>query len=339
MYYFKKENTFLEEFNKSSKLKYNKIGNIKPIFWIINFLICFTLQVVPELIILIILITIEKITGNKNLIHDINTKILNNLWITWSFLISKTSLVILSFFMYIKLIERRPFSSIGFKVNNKLKKYFKGAIIAILMQLTYWITILFFGWGEISSQPINSTIAIGSSAIKFVLLFLIFFVVQGASEEIAVRGWILPVLSKHYKVYTSIIISSLFFGFLHFLNPNLSILSIINLTLYGIFAALYALYDDGLWGICAQHSIWNWFMGNVLGLPVSGMIIGKVSIIETKISGPEWVTGGKFGPEGGIIVSIILSISIVILINLLIKKDILVSSKKYSNVSTKTTEI
>lgn len=53
-------------------------------------------------------------------------------------------------------------------------------------------------------------------------------------------------------------------------------------------------------------------MGNVLGLPVSGMILGNVSIIETKVTGPEIITGGSFGPEGGLIVTVILVVASVV---------------------------
>jgi hypothetical protein len=61
-------------------------------------------------------------------------------------------------------------------------------------------------------------------------------------------------------------------------------------------------------------------MGNVLGLPVSGMIIGNASIIETKLTGPDFITGGSFGPEGGILVTLIELIGIVYLCYSLRKK-------------------
>lgn len=323
MYYFRKEKTYLEQFNKTTKRSYDKIGSKKYIFWLIIYLISLAIQLIPTAVITfiigIILAIIAFATSSINNLLAIES----SPFFQWISLTLSTGIVILSFFIYIKLIEKRPFSSIGLKSNEKLKKYLIGSSVAIAMQLFYFIVVLLFGWAEVVSEPIHATAGTGTSAISLVLLFLIGFMVQGASEEVVVRGWMMPVLSRHYKVSTAIIISSVFFGLLHILNPNVNLLSIVNLILYGIFAALYSLNDEGLWGIFAQHSIWNWFMGNVLGLPVSGIIMGKASIIETKLTGPTWITGGAFGPEGGIIVTLILSASILILIRQLIKKGIL----------------
>jgi membrane protease YdiL (CAAX protease family) len=327
VYYFNKKISILKQFDEATKINYVKLGNKKFIFWFIVYLLSIALQIIPPSIAMlffgIILGLALLATGNIQNLSNIQS----GLWAQWFSLAVQTALVILSFFLYIKFVEKRPFSSIGLKGNGKAKKYLKGAVLAIIMQLAYFIIVITFGWAEVTSTAAYATTAMGVSAIGYVLLFLIGFIIQGASEEVVVRGWMLPVMARHYKVSTSIILSSLFFGLLHIMNPNISTLSIINLVLYGVFAALYSLYDDGLWGVFAYHSIWNWFMGNVLGLPVSGMIAGKVSIIETRITGPAWITGGSFGPEGGAIVTLILSISIVIIIKLLIKKGLLISSK------------
>jgi len=323
LYYFRKEKTYLEQFNETTKRGYDKIGSKKYIFWLIIYLISIAVQIIPTYVITFIIgIFLAVIAFATGTIENLLT-IQGNPFFEWVSLILSTGTVIFSFFIYIKLIEKRPFSSIGLTGSKKLKKYLIGALVAIVMQLLYFGLVLLFGWAEIISEPINTTTGLGTSTIGLVLLFLIGFMVQGASEEVVVRGWMMPVLSRHYKVSTAIILSSAFFGFLHIINPNINLLSIVNLILYGVFAALYSLNDQGLWGIFAQHSIWNWFMGNILGLPVSGMILGNASIIKTKLSGPTWITGGAFGPEGGIIVTFILTVSILILIRLLIKKDIL----------------
>lgn len=343
MNYFNKEKTYLSDFDKNAKRGYNKIGKIKPIFWFITYLISFLLMIVSELIFLIINFLVKHIStiisqGTKSfeligIINDMAASPQGLPWFHLTDLMLFRGLMILSFLIYIILIEKRRFSTIGLKTNNKIKKYFKGALIAIAMQLIYFLMIIIFGWGEVLSKPLNATYAFGSSAIGMVLLFLIGFIIQGASEEVAVRGWMLPVLSKHYKVGFSIVISSFFFGFLHIGNSNVNTLSMVNLILYGVFASLYALYDDGLWGVFAHHSIWNWFMGNVLGLPVSGMILGHSSITETQLTGPQWITGGAFGPEGGIIVTMIFLISCIILIKLLINKGILIPKNDSSKLN------
>ncbi|NLM47313.1 MAG: CPBP family intramembrane metalloprotease [Epulopiscium sp.] len=325
MYFIDKKKTFLNDFDESSKITYDKLGKIKPIFWLFCYIITFLLFLVPEIFFSIVIQFFMIVTHTEEKLMPILQNPYGSMTGQWV-VVSVTGVHILAFFIYIKCIERRPFKSIGFKGNEKIFKYLKGACIAVLMQLICWGIILIFGFGKIAPEAVHMTNALGLSAIGPVLIFLIAFLIQGASEEIAVRGWLLPVLARHYKPVIAIIFSSLFFGFMHASNPNVAVLPLINLVLYGIFAALYALYDDGLWGICAQHSIWNWFMGNVLGLPVSGMFLGQSSIIETSLTGPEWITGGGFGPEGGIIVTFIFTVASLILIKKLIHKGIIVKN-------------
>ena len=135
---------------------------------------------------------------------------------------------------------------------------------------------------------------------------LLFFLVQGPAEEIMFRGYLLPVLSARGNTTLGIVVSSLLFGLLHVLNPNLGPLPMLNLTLAGVMFAMYALVEEGLWGMFGLHSAWNWVQGNVLGMAVSGMEFGP-SLFKLSESGPDWLTGGAFGPEGSLVVTLALA--------------------------------
>ncbi len=87
----------------------------------------------------------------------------------------------------------------------------------------------------------------------------------------------------------------------------------INLFLFGIFASVYAMNEGGLWGVFAIHSFWNWAQGNLLGLEVSGSLIGGTTLINLKENGSDLLTGGAFGPEGGLAITIVLVIGCAIL--------------------------
>lgn len=322
MFQINKSNTYLNDFNLYSKITYEKLGKFKLVAWLLISLLAMVLQMIPSLLISFTIGAIigvyAIVTGNLDILGaQFNN---NPAMMSWMNLVFGTGSVILFFIFYTKAIEKRPFFTIGLHQENKLKKYIKGALVAIGMQIFYFVVVIIFGWGEVVREPIYANSGLGISAIPYVLLFLAGFMIQGASEEVVVRGWMMPVLSRYYKVPIAIIVSSLFFSFLHMGNPNISNLALVNLALYGIFAALYAINDGGLWGGFAQHSVWNWFMGNVLGLPVSGMIIGNTSLIETKLIGPDFITGGSFGPEGGILVTLIELIAIVYLCYSLRKK-------------------
>ena len=143
---------------------------------------------------------------------------------------------------------------------------------------------------------------------RSVLLVALGWVVQGAGEEVVTRGWMLPVLGARTRPWIGIVVVSLFFSLLHGLNPNLSALAMVNLALFGLFAAFYALREGSLWGICALHSVWNWIQGNVFGFEVSGTNAGGGTLFKFVETGPDWFTGGAFGPEGGLAVSLMLQI-------------------------------
>ena len=49
-------------------------------------------------------------------------------------------------------------------------------------------------------------------------------------------------------------------------------------------------------------------MGHILGFEVSGNVFGGPDsvLFDFAENGPDWLTGGMFGPEGGIVVTIVL---------------------------------
>ena len=104
------------------------------------------------------------------------------------------------------------------------------------------------------------------------------------------------------------------FATLHSLNDNLSRLAILNLLVFGLFAGLYAMREGSLWGVSALHTAWNWIQGNIFGFNVSGMSAGGGTLLNLAGRGPGWLTGGQFGPEGGIAVTCVLLLGIIILL-------------------------
>ncbi|ABY36453.1 MAG TPA: CPBP family intramembrane metalloprotease [Chloroflexus aurantiacus] len=219
--------------------------------------------------------------------------------------------MILFTWLWIRFYERRSFTTLGFERGSILFLYGRGLLIGLaaftatvgLMALLGYIAI------EDSDPAQVGLAALGG----VVLVFFPGWLIQGAAEEIVTRGWMLPTLSARYRVWVGLLISSLFFAFMHALNPNMSVLAMINLALYGLFGALYALREESLWGICAFHSIWNWAQGNLFGLQVSGQMVSGGMIFNLVETGPDWFTGGAFGPEGGLVTTIVLLLSIAII--------------------------
>ncbi|MFC1975569.1 CPBP family intramembrane glutamic endopeptidase [Chloroflexota bacterium] len=210
---------------------------------------------------------------------------------------------------WLALFEKRPLWTVGLEWSGAVQKYLRGLLVGLLMFVVSIGISAAFGYIAIeegSSQPQ------GWTALGGVLLVFLGWTVQGPAEEVLNRGWLLPVIGARYKPWLGILISSVIFTVFHALNPNLGPIAILNLFLFGVFAAFYALYEGGLWGIFSIHAAWNWAQGNVFGFEVSGGIAPGGTLFDLMEIGPDVVTGGPFGPEGGLAVTVVLVVSCVI---------------------------
>lgn len=219
------------------------------------------------------------------------------------------SSMILLLWLWIRFFEGRKFFTIGFTKKDAFKKYIKGFLIGFLM-LTAVIGLMAIG-GYINFDV--EKISFGTDILWIALIMLIGYIIQGASEEIIFRGWQMQVIGARYRPWLGVVISSVLFAILHGLNSGVSILAIINIVFFGILLALFVLRQNSLWAACGWHSAWNWGTASIYGLEVSGSEkLG--SILNVSSSGPEYLSGGSFGPEASVITTLVLIIGIAILI-------------------------
>ncbi len=211
--------------------------------------------------------------------------------------------------IWLWLFERRPLWSTGME-RPFLRKYLRGLLLGLLM-FTAVVVLLALVDSVVAETPLVERFS--PLALAGAMLVFLGWMVQGAAEELLARGFLLPILGARWGTLAGVIVSSLFFALLHLSNPNLSAISLLNLALFGLFAALYALFEGGLWGIFAIHAIWNWAQGNLYGFSVSGLVIHDGMLFNLMEDGPDWLTGGLFGPEGGLVVTFVLIIGLLLL--------------------------
>lgn len=253
------------------------------------------------------LATVPFFLALRNIPLFFNNKDLLSLLIT---LFSFAFISLLVFFR-VKVIEKRSFSSIGFNKNNWLKKYSLGFLIGLAMMSIIVLILFPFGYITVEKNPIQP---VGISAISSVLVILFGWIIQGATEEIVTRGWLLNILSTKYNIGVGLLISSTLFGLMHLTNPNVNYIAVINIILVGLFYGLYVIKTNDLWAVCGMHSAWNFAQGNIFGFKVSGLDVSVGSLIDLNLVGSDFVTGGIFGPEAGITATFILLASIGILL-------------------------
>jgi len=210
-----------------------------------------------------------------------------------------------------KYLEDLPFRALGcWFTKNWLKDlvlglFFGAATISIA-------ALIAFISGGLSFQP-NQTA--GQSAILLTLgISLIVFIVAAAFEEILFRGYIFQTLARANLAWLSIALTSLFFAAGHLTNPNASYISTLNTALAGVWFGVAYLKTRTLWFVFGLHLMWNWFQGAIFGIEVSGIkSLTTTPLFQEIDSGPIWLTGESYGIEGGIVSTIALIISILLI--------------------------
>lgn len=227
-------------------------------------------------------------------------------WMNAASLIATVGIIICAIY-YCTRMERRRFFTLGFVKKGAIIEYVAGLIIGLAMfGLAYGIIILS---GQAEFIGFNSNIS-----VWMLLLFFVGFLIQGMSEEILLRGYYLVSAATGGNIPLAVFASSAAFALFHLGNSGVSIMAVLNIFLFGLFAALYFIRRGNIWGIAAIHSMWNFAQGNIFGCEVSGNNMGS-SIIETvQVGSNTMFNGGAFGPEGGLGVTIVLFVGIVILL-------------------------
>ena len=198
-----------------------------------------------------------------------------------------------------KFISKERFISIGLDFINYKNDFYQGLAVGTVL-----ISIGFFTLIILNLTSIDLTYF----SIYDQIFYFFLFVVVSLNEEIAIRGYILHNLCQSFNKYIALIISSFVFMGMHLGNPNIGMLPLANLFLAGIFLGVYRIHKNNLWFPIGAHLMWNYLQGPIYGFEVSGNKIN--SLFEQKLQGHEVLTGGNFGYEGSIILTVFLIISI-----------------------------
>lgn len=122
-------------------------------------------------------------------------------------------------------------------------------------------------------------------------------------EELVFRSAILgALLLLLRRAWVAVALSAVIFGGMHAANPHATVLSVVSttaggLTYGGAFAA-----TERIWLSAGLHAGWNYSQARVFGFSISGhQVVGPPPWIQQHDLGPALLTGGAYGPEGGLI--------------------------------------
>lgn len=215
-----------------------------------------------------------------------------------------------AFFLYFcHKFQKRDLESLGFKLDGFLKEYGIGLLIGLIAMTVVAIV----GW----IFNAFDTVTVNKIEFKWIIAFFFGFVLQGMSEEIVCRGYIMTTFIRRHSVLSGIIINSLVFMLMHGTNTGYGIIPAINMILFSVFASLYMIQTENIWGVSAIHAIWNFAQGCIFGFSVSGAS-ALPSIFSFSYETNNVLNGGEFGPEGGLIV---MAVNLVLIAMCVIKQN------------------
>lgn len=212
------------------------------------------------------------------------------------------ALLLFTTFVVLRVVDHRPLHSVGLPFHSRLGiELGQGALLSLLMISLVFVVQFVLGYVHLTPSGEGAgAIAVGFITTLFVFLWF------GFGEELLFRGYFFQTLIEGSNRYVAIIVMSALFGGAHIANPNATVLGVLNTILAGVWFSLAYLKTRTLWFPTALHASWNFFQGYVYSFPVSGLKWGDRSLFALQQTGPEWVTGGAYGPEGGVLTTLVL---------------------------------
>jgi hypothetical protein len=204
---------------------------------------------------------------------------------------------LLTVWIFRKYIDRESFMSLGFSTKKKGKDMIAGFGFGLALISFGFLFLYFTNYLRVVDIIFD---------VKTIFGTFLFFVFIAIHEEVVFRGYILNNLMKSMNKYVALAISAALFTLVHGINPNINFVAVVNLMLAGFVLGASYIHTRNLWLPIFFHLSWNYFLGPIYGFEVSGLEF-KTTIVQ-EVVGSDLITGGKFGFEGSIILSVILII-------------------------------
>ena len=204
----------------------------------------------------------------------------------------------------VRWLENLPWRSLGLTFHQRWARDLIVGTVIGFAALAFAVGIATAAGGlQFSFIGSGMLLAAGRSMLSAgALLF-----VAALAEEAALRGYPLQTLTRAGLMWLGVILTSVLFALGHLWNPNVVPgVTFANTVIAGFWLAAAYLKTRSLWFPLGVHWGWNWALGSVFGLPISGVRFFSNPILTGQDVGPAWLTGGNYGIEGGVACTIAL---------------------------------
>jgi membrane protease YdiL (CAAX protease family) len=192
----------------------------------------------------------------------------------------------------VRYVDHRPWSDVWLDRNAARPALLaRGFLIGGLAIAIPIVLLLSVGWLRILPSVDASLLKAGARVTMLLLPAALY-------EELATRGYIFAALRDAIGWRSALLAMSVIFGLLHLRNPGASVESVALVILAGVFLGVVVIGTKSLYAAWMAHFAWNWTMAVLFHTAVSGMPLESPDY-RTVDAGPDWITGGSWGPEGG----------------------------------------
>lgn len=203
----------------------------------------------------------------------------------------------------VRFANRKPFAAVGLHLHRgTLKELLAGCSLGILMMAAIFCVLWLPGWASASWRTPDvgrMLLILGSGAAVFA--------VGAAVEEILFRGYPFQTLVQGISFLPAMLAMGVLFAAAHIPNPHMTVFSFVNILFASIWLSFAYLKTRGLWLPFGLHWGWNFAQTTLFGFPTSGLQMADHRLLSVSVAGPAWLTGGAFGPEGGLLATLALA--------------------------------
>lgn len=184
------------------------------------------------------------------------------------------------------------------------EEWSRGAVIGWAAALAAIVPMVIFG-------ALHPQFSWAGQAWEGAVISVISLLLAALASEVAFRGFLLRRLIDATGPATATILLSLIYALIGSLGPNGTSFSFVVTIVAGVLFSMAYLRTHALWLGWGMHFAWAAATAVVFGLPVAG-VASYSSIVQTDTSGPAWLTGGVYGPDGALFTVIVFFIAMAV---------------------------
>lgn len=223
--------------------------------------------------------------------------------VCWDMLISESIGFGVAFIpaLILNLLEKRPFGDYGLPLRFAMGRQFW---IGVVWGLTAF-SALMLALRLIGVYQFGGLAEHGLRAVEFGTFYAGLFLLVGITEEFMLRGYSQFTLAQGIGFWPAAVILSLAFGAIHISNEGEAWIGIAGIIVIGLIFCLTLRRTGNLWFAVGMHAAWDWAESFVFSVANSGnKTPGR--LFHASFHGSRWLTGGTVGPEGSVLIFILL---------------------------------